>query len=107
MADEYSRVTENVPGILFVDCSCIDCDTCRCISPTNFRRCDAQGYSYVHRQPVTAAEWELVEEAIECCPVGAIGKSSESNGVLDRQGIAALPEAALELATPEASPTGE
>jgi ferredoxin len=81
MADIKNKVPENVDGIFFVDDSCIDCDTCRCISPANFRRSEEHGYSYVYRQPATAEEAELVEEAIECCPVGAIGKSEEAAGL--------------------------
>jgi ferredoxin len=73
MADVKNKVPENAPGMYFVDDSCIDCDTCRCISPVNFRRSDEHGYSYVYRQPATGEERELVEEATECCPVGAIG----------------------------------
>jgi ferredoxin len=80
LADELARVPENVPGPCFVDSSCIDCDTCRCISPGNFRRCDIQGYSFVYHQPATRQEWELVEEAIECCPVEAIGKVLVATG---------------------------
>ena len=75
MADIEARVPENVEGPYYVDSSCIDCDTCRCIGPNNFRRSEEQGYSYVYRQPVTEEEVEVVEEALDCCPVGAIGKA--------------------------------
>lgn len=77
MADSKKRTAENAEGSYFVDDSCIDCDTCRCISAEHFRRSDDHGYSYVYRQPMTGAERELVEEAIECCPVGAIGKTQD------------------------------
>lgn len=66
------RVSENQEGRWYVDTSCIDCDTCRCVSPLNFRRNDEMSYSYVVRQPVGEEEEERVEEAAECCPVGAI-----------------------------------
>lgn len=73
MAERVKPVPENADGAYFVDASCIDCDTCRCISPDHFRRADEMGYSYVHRQPAGADEVERVEEALDCCPVGAIG----------------------------------
>lgn len=38
-----------------------------------FSRDDESGYSYVHRQPLTADEIALTQEAIEGCPVEAIG----------------------------------
>jgi len=92
MADIKNKVPENAEGPFFVDDSCIDCDTCRCISPGNFRRSDEHGYSYVYRQPTTEEERELVEEAIDCCPVGAIGKSDE--GLPAAVGVANTPERA-------------
>jgi ferredoxin len=75
MAEGSTRVPENAEGPYFVDSSCIDCDTCRCIAPEHFRRCDEMGYSYVYRQPGDADEVERAEEALDCCPVGAIGCS--------------------------------
>jgi ferredoxin len=75
-AAEYAdAVPENVAGPYLVVCTCIDCDTCRCIAPTLFARSRASGYSYICRQPATEHELELMEEAIECCPVGAIRKA--------------------------------
>ena len=67
-----TRVPENVDGKYFVTAACIDCDTCRCIGPAHFRRSAERGYSYVCLQPATPAEVEQVEEAMQCCPVGAI-----------------------------------
>jgi ferredoxin len=74
MSDDEMIVEENAPGPNFVVCACIDCDTCRCIAPALFARSAVHGYSYVRRQPETEDEQELMEEAIECCPVGAIRK---------------------------------
>jgi ferredoxin len=74
MADPHRKVPENAQGRYFVDASCIDCDTCRCISPVHFRRCNENGYSYIFQQPVTPEENESIEEAVDCCPVDAIGK---------------------------------
>ncbi|MDB5349704.1 MAG: hypothetical protein JWN86_951 [Planctomycetota bacterium] len=73
MADHSQRVPENVPGRFYVDRTCIDCDLCRETAPENFVRLDAEGYSYVIRQPRDAAEEAACLAALEECPVEAIG----------------------------------
>ena len=73
MAELEDKLPENVPGRFYVDRNCIDCDVCRDTSPKNFTREDENGYSYVYRQPVTTEELELCEEAMNVCPVEAIG----------------------------------
>ena len=79
-ADTVQRVPENEQGRWFVDTACIDCDTCRCLSPLHFRRNEERSYSYVFRQPVGEEEEERVEEARECCPTGAIHREDEAGG---------------------------
>lgn len=74
MSELLDIVARNAPGPYYVTHDCIDCDTCRCIATALFERCD-DGYSFVRRQPVTTEEWELMEEAKDCCPVNAIQKS--------------------------------
>jgi ferredoxin len=73
MADARDKLPENTPGKFYVDRQCIDCDVCRDTSPTNFRRNDDNGYSYVYKQPETEEERALCEEAFDACPVEAIG----------------------------------
>jgi ferredoxin len=73
MADPNDRVPENAPGGYYVDTNCIDCDVCRDTASDNFTRADAQGYSFVYRQPQTQEEVDLCEEALLACPVEAIG----------------------------------
>ena len=36
-------------------------------------RSDANSYSFVYKQPQSAEETALCEEAMSCCPVEAIG----------------------------------
>ena len=43
----------------------------------NFRRSDEGGYSYVFKQPTTLEEEALCKEAMEGCPVEAIGNDGE------------------------------
>ena len=73
MADLRDKLRDNVQGKFYVDRECIDCDVCRDTSPDNFARNDENGYSYVKKQPETAAELDLCIEALNACPVEAIG----------------------------------
>jgi len=73
LPDRNDRVKENVPGAYYVDSTCIDCDVCRDTAPENFRRSDANSYSFVYKQPLTEEELAACEEAVLCCPVEAIG----------------------------------
>lgn len=76
MADPNDRLPENVPGRFYVDSTCIDCDLCREIVPAVFRRNDETGFSVVHHQPGTPEELTLAEEAMDSCPVNAIGSDA-------------------------------
>lgn len=73
MAFVKDKLSENVPGKYYVDRQCIDCDVCRDTAPANFTRNDENGYSYVYKQPQTLEEIGLCEEAVNACPVEAIG----------------------------------
>ena len=73
MADRKDKVAETVPGKYYVDSQCIDCDVCRVTAPTNFQRNEDKGYSYVFRQPESAEENAQCQEAMDSCPVEAIG----------------------------------
>jgi ferredoxin len=75
MADLANRYPENVPGRFFVDNQCIDCDLCRETAPENFTRYEEGGYSHVYKQPTTPEQEELCKQAMEGCPVEAIGNT--------------------------------
>jgi len=77
MADKENRLPENVRGRFYVDDQCIDCDACRETAPAFFRRSDEKGYSFVHAQPRSEADEELCREALEGCPVEAIGDDGD------------------------------
>lgn len=72
MANLSDRLPENASGKYYVDSSCIDCDQCRVLAPDFFARKD-DGMSYVTRQPATADEENLVQEAIAACATSSIG----------------------------------
>jgi ferredoxin len=73
LADPKDRWPENVPGPYYVDRLCIDCDVCRDTAPDNFKREEDKGYSFVYKQPENKEEQDLCKEALEACPVEAIG----------------------------------
>lgn len=77
MAEVQDKLPDNRPGKFYVDRQCIDCDVCRDTAPSNFRRNDDNGYSYLYKQPETEDEFNLCEEAINACPVEAIGDDGE------------------------------
>jgi len=73
MADVANKYPENVEGKFYVDDQCIDCDLCRETAPANFKRNDDGGHSFVYKQPESPDEESLCKEAMEGCPVEAIG----------------------------------
>ncbi|MEI7440401.1 MAG: ferredoxin [bacterium] len=73
MADKSEKQSENIVGAWFVDSNCIDCDVCRETAPNNFTQQKEKGYSYVYKQPVNDDELAQCREAMESCPVEAIG----------------------------------
>lgn len=77
MAHIENKYAENVAGKFFVDSNCIDCDLCRETAPDNFDRNDDGGYSFVKKQPQNEAESERCQEALDGCPVEAIGNNDE------------------------------
>ena len=77
MADCTDKLPDNAPGKYYVDSNCIDCDVCRTTAPNNFAANEDEGYSYVSKQPENDEEEELCQQAIEECPVEAIGDDGE------------------------------
>ncbi len=73
MSEPNAKLPENEPGRYYVDSQCIDCDVCRDIAPDNFTREVKKGYSFVYSQPADSQEESLCREALEACPVNAIG----------------------------------
>jgi len=73
MANKTDKLANQPEGQFYVDSQCIDCNLCRETAPDNFKRNDDGGYSYVYKQPTTDDEKKLCQEALESCPVEAIG----------------------------------
>ena len=77
MADIANKYADNVTGKYYVDNQCIDCDLCRETAPANFTRNDDGGYSYVYKQPTAQEDVDKCMEALEGCPVEAIGADGD------------------------------
>lgn len=73
MAEKEEKWPENKSGKYYVDQACIACDACVTVAPDHFVMDEDEGHAYVVKQPEGAEEEELCEEAMEGCPVEAIG----------------------------------
>jgi glyoxylase-like metal-dependent hydrolase (beta-lactamase superfamily II)/ferredoxin len=88
MADARRSLTQNAPGDVFVDDTCIDCDTCRQLAPATFR--DHGGQSSVFHQPATAGQRAQAMKALVACPTGSIGTHGDAPDV--GAAVASFPE---------------
>jgi|GraSoiStandDraft_10_1057309.scaffolds.fasta_scaffold520157_1 ferredoxin len=77
MADKHQKWPENAPGMFFVDENCIASKFCVSVAPDHFKM-DEDGHAYVFRQPATPEEEKLCRDALEGCPVAAIGDDGGS-----------------------------
>ncbi len=87
MARVDERLPDNAPGDFYVDRTCIDCDTCRCIAPSVFEEGD--GHSFVRAQPGTGADRRRALMALVACPTASIGTVRPASAAA---GAAAFPE---------------
>lgn len=77
MADKDDKYPENISGKYYVDRSCIACDACVTTAPDNFAMDENDGHAFLIKQPESEEETEMCEEAIEGCPVEAIGSDGD------------------------------
>jgi ferredoxin len=75
--DKNDKEPKNVPGKFYVNCNCLDHALCHDIAPNNFIRDDERGMYYVRKQPETPEELAQCREAVECCPMAAIGDDGD------------------------------
>jgi ferredoxin len=73
MADRKNKWEDNVPGRFYVDKECILCSVCSDAAPNNFRMSRQEDHDVVYKQPENEAEVAQCHEAMENCPVEAIG----------------------------------
>lgn len=89
MARLSERLPENAPGDLYVDATCIDCDTCRQLEARVYARSEREGRSIVRKQPETPEERLRALMALVACPTASIGTVSKVDLA---PAIAAFPE---------------
>ena len=77
MPDKSRRYKDNIRGKFYVDTDCIDCGLCSQIAPQNFCHSKDKNHDIVYKQPTDNIELELCLEAVEYCPVEAIGSDGE------------------------------
>ena len=73
MADKSAKFDMNVEGKYYVDDQCIACDACVVEAPNFFVMNDEDGHAYVSAQPSTPEDEKACIDALEACPVEAIG----------------------------------
>ncbi len=77
MADKSLKFPDNVPGKFYVDESCIVCGACEAAGPSVFKLADDGSHDVVYNQPKTPEELQEAMDAMDGCPVGAIGDDGE------------------------------
>jgi glyoxylase-like metal-dependent hydrolase (beta-lactamase superfamily II)/ferredoxin len=83
VAQLSQRRSENVSGDVYVDQTCIDCDTCRWMAPEVFQRRGDQ--SAVFHQPQGDRERRLALQALLACPTASIGTVEKPTEIKDIQ----------------------
>ena len=82
MADNTEQWEDNIGGFaivagkkvsFYVDRECILCSVCSDAAPNNFRMSDEEDHDICYKQPENEEELEQCYEALENCPVEAIG----------------------------------
>ena len=82
MADPNDKWEDNIDGFeiiagkkvsFYVDKECILCSVCSDCAPDNFRVSDDEDHDIVYKQPENEEELDRCYEAMENCPVEAIG----------------------------------
>ena len=73
MANKNDKWPDNIPGKYYVDQACIACDACVTTAPDHFGMHAEDGHAFIKKQPKGPEELELCKEALEGCPVEAIG----------------------------------
>lgn len=74
------RYVGNTTGAFYVESKCINCDQCGMAAPKHFKKDLKEDHYYVKKQPTTLEEVMKCIEALNGCPVEAIGSNGDSPG---------------------------
>ncbi len=77
MANLDEKWEDNVAGAFYVDKECILCSLCVDIAPENFRESEDGDHDIVYKQPENEEEEAACLDAMEQCPVDAIGNDGK------------------------------
>ena len=77
MADKDDKFEDNAPGKFYVDTECIICSICIEAAPNNFAESEDGSHDYVYKQPENEDEMAECYDAMEQCPVEAIGDDGD------------------------------
>ncbi len=77
MPNKNDKWEENAGGKFYVDKTCIACDACVIAAPDNFKMNEDSGHAFLSKQPGTSSEEDMCREAMQGCPVEAIGEDGE------------------------------
>ena len=77
MALKEEKWEDNAHGRFYVDRECIVWSFCSALAPNNFRLSDDETHDICYKQPENAEEEDNCMEAMESCPVEAIGDDGE------------------------------
>lgn len=77
MADRNDKWEDNAPGRFYVDRHCLFCCECQFVAKNNFRDSEDGTHSYVYKQPETHEEEQACMNAMDHCPLNAIGCDAE------------------------------
>jgi ferredoxin len=77
MANPTDKWEDNVTGKWYVDKQCILCSLCTDLAPSNFKESASGDHDFVFKQPESEEEASQCRDAMEQCPVEAIGNDSD------------------------------
>ena len=77
MASKNDKNKDNIEGVFYVDSQCIACDVCVAEAPKNFSMNDIQGHAFVKLQPKSENDLKNCSNAMDLCPVNAIGNDGD------------------------------
>lgn len=77
MANKSNKFPDNIGGRYYVDKECIACDACVLAAPDHFKMHEEDGHAFVVLQPNDKEQESKCREAMEGCPVEAIGNDGE------------------------------
>lgn len=87
MANKELKWPDQVPGTFYVDECCINCVECRRIAPEFFKGDEWDDHVIVYKQPTEPQDVAVCLEAMDACPVWAIGDDGEGSALREVESV--------------------